>query len=425
VCLCAPIVTVATGSAIGQAGRPEVAVSALADAHAANTGLHTAESIRPAAARVRHATRPHHRVRVHRRTRHKTTHRHHRRPVHRPKPVLVPTPTPVPRTQAAGLHVVGNRLENAAGQPIVLRGVNRSGTEYTCIHGYGIFDGPSDLASVQAIRSWGATLVRVPINEDCWLGINGVPASEGGATYRNAIVAYVDELQQVGITPEISLMWAAPGAYQATYQSDAPDEDHSPAVWGSMAQTFKDNPNVILGVWGEPAIGAACFANGGYCGGTFGPNNALYDVAGSKQAVQVIRANGYTGVIAVPGVDWANDLSQWLTYEPADPLHQLVAEAHVYGGQVCSTSACFDQQMLPVANKVPLLFGETGEDVPGQDCSATAISGILGWAESHDVSWAAWTWDTWGTCGSLISSYDGTPANAYGSYIRQALLSHA
>ncbi len=321
--------------------------------------------------------------------------------------------------------MVGNRLENAAGQPIVLRGVNRSGTEYTCIHGYGIFDGPSDLASVQAIRSWGATFVRVPINEDCWLGINGVPASEGGATYRNAIVTYVNELQQVGITPEISLMWAAPGTYQATYQSDAPDEDHSPAVWASMAQTFKNNPNVILGIWGEPAIGAACFAEGGYCGGTFGPDNALYDVAGSKQAVQVIRANGYTGVISVPGVAWANDLSQWLAYEPADPLHQLVAEAHVYGGQVCSTSTCFDQQMLPVADKVPLIFGETGEDVPGQDCSSTAIQGIVGWAESHKVSWASWTWDTWGTCGSLISSYDGTPANAYGSDIRQTLLNHS
>jgi hypothetical protein len=391
-CLCVPIVLQANGSAVGQPGRPEIATSALAGARVANTSTHAAPPATPAPAGARHLTRLQHRARVHRRTRHRKAHRHHRRPVHRPTPVHTPTPIPVPVTQAAGLHAAGNRLENAAGQPIVLRGVNRSGTEYTCIHGYGIFDGPSDLASVQAIRSWGATLVRIPINEDCWLGINGVPASEGGATYRNAIVAYVNELQQVGIIPEISLMWAAPGTYPATYQSDAPDEDHSPAVWASMAQTFKNNPNVILGVWGEPAIGAGCFANGGYCGGTFGPSNALYDVAGSKQAVQVIRTNGYTGVIAVPGVAWANDLSQWLTYEPADPLHELVAEAHVYGGQVCSTSTCFDQQMLPVANEVPLLFGETGEDVPGQDCSSTAIQGILGWAESHNVSWAAWTW---------------------------------
>ena len=327
----------------------------------------------------------------------------------------------VTSTRAAGLHVQQNRLENAAGQPVVLRGVNRSGTEYTCIHGYGIFDGPSNAASVRAIRSWGTTLVRIGINEDCWLGINGVPRADAGANYRRAIVAYVAELQRYGIVPEISLMWAAPGRYRATYQPDAPDADHSPALWTSLAQTFRNNPNVILGVWGEPAIGASCFANGGICGATYGPRNAPYRSAGSKQAVRLMRAAGYRGVIAVPGVAWANDLSAWLANEPQDPLHQLVAEAHIYGGQVCASVSCFNQTLLPVAQRVPLLFGETGENVPGTDCSARAMRTILGWAASHNVSWAAWTWDTWGTCGSLISSYAGTPANPYGAYIHQAL----
>ncbi len=340
------------------------------------------------------------------------------------------TPAPeatvqVTATRAAGLHVQGNRLENADGRPVVLRGVNRSGTEYTCIHGYGIFDGPSNAASVRAIRSWGATLVRIPINEDCWLGINGVPRADSGAAYRGAIVAYVAELQRVGITPEVSLMWAAPGAYRATYQSAAPDADHSPALWTSLAQTFKHNPNVILGVWGEPAVGASCFANGGVCGATYGPKNAPYRSAGSKEAVRLMRAAGYRGVIAIPGVAWANDLSVWLANEPHDPLHQLVAEAHVYGGQVCASTACFNQTMLPVARRVPLLFGETGENVAGTDCSSQAMRSILGWAASHNVSWAAWTWDTWRTCGSLISSYSGTPANPYGAFIHQTLQSPA
>src|SRR2546422_3166294 len=51
-----------------------------------------------------------------------------------------------------------------------LRGVNRSGTEYACAQGWGMFDGPSDSASVQAIASWKANVVRVPLNETCWLG---------------------------------------------------------------------------------------------------------------------------------------------------------------------------------------------------------------------------------------------------------------
>ncbi len=168
-------------------------------------------------------------------------------------------------------------------------------------------------------------------------------------------------------------MWAAPGRYRATYQPDAPDADHSPALWTSLAQTFRNNPNVILGVWGEPAVGASCFANGGICGATYGPRNAPYRSAGSKQAVRLMRAAGYRGVIAVPGVAWANDLSAWLANEPQDPLHQLVAEAHIYGGQVCASVSCFNQTLLPVAQRVPLLFGETGENVPGTDCSARAM----------------------------------------------------
>src|SRR5262249_54003018 len=70
----------------------------------------------------------------------------------------------------SGLAVRGNQL--LAGEaPITLHGVNRSGTEYACIQGWGIEDGPMDQMSVNAIATWGANLVRVPLNEDCWLGI--------------------------------------------------------------------------------------------------------------------------------------------------------------------------------------------------------------------------------------------------------------
>src|SRR5438445_11921439 len=76
-----------------------------------------------------------------------------------------------------GLRVQGDQILNDAGQPLRLLGVNRAGTEYLCIHGWGIFDGPADTASVQAIAAWHANAVRVPLNEQCWLGLNGVPAA--------------------------------------------------------------------------------------------------------------------------------------------------------------------------------------------------------------------------------------------------------
>src|SRR6266702_4388570 len=47
-----------------------------------------------------------------------------------------------PSSAPTGLHVVGQQLLDGANHPLILRGVNRSGTEYACIQGWGFFDGP-------------------------------------------------------------------------------------------------------------------------------------------------------------------------------------------------------------------------------------------------------------------------------------------
>src|SRR5947209_9653167 len=73
----------------------------------------------------------------------------------------------------SGLHVAGPRLLDGHGRVVHLHGVNRSGPEYACIQGWGVFDGPSGAASVAAIASWHANIVRIPLNEDCWLAVNG------------------------------------------------------------------------------------------------------------------------------------------------------------------------------------------------------------------------------------------------------------
>src|SRR3954447_13611703 len=95
------------------------------------------------------------------------------------------SPPPPP---ASGLHVSGNRLLDASGATVRLHGVNYSGTEYACIQGWGVFDGPSDAAMVKAIASWHSNIVHIGLNEDCILGINGVSTQYSGANYMNAIV---------------------------------------------------------------------------------------------------------------------------------------------------------------------------------------------------------------------------------------------
>ncbi len=85
---------------------------------------------------------------------------------------------------APWIGVRGNHLIDGRGETVRLLGVNRSGAEYECVEGDGIFDGPTDRASIRAMKSWHINAVRLPLNESCWLGINGVDPALSGATYR-------------------------------------------------------------------------------------------------------------------------------------------------------------------------------------------------------------------------------------------------
>ena len=338
------------------------------------------------------------------------------------------------RSALSGIRVSGNHLVDGNNAIIDLHGINRSGTEYACIQGWGIFDGPSDAPSVEAMTTWNVNIVRVLLNEDCGLDINGVNPQYAGSNYINAIVNYVNLLHQHGMYAEVSLIWAAPGSYQATYQPAAPDEDHSPAMWSSMAATFKSDPNVILAPWGETTVGWKCFMKKG-CDNeaTYGPSNAYYQTAAMQQAVTLMRQAGYNGVISIPCIDYANacgkiggskyDGSTWLESRPHDPQQQLIAEAHVYGKNACDTTACFDSSMRPITRVAPMIFGETGETYGGSDCTSRYVPTFMNWADAHGVGYEAWTWDTWGGCGVLISDYSGTPANAWAKWVKRHYLS--
>ena len=191
-----------------------------------------------------------------------------------------------------------------------------------------MFDGPNDAASVQAIAAWHTNVVRVPLNEDCWLGINGVSASLGGANYRQAIVDYVNLLNSNGLYAIVELHWSAPGATAATGQNPMPDQDHSPAFWTSVATTFKTNHAVIFDLFNEPypdnnqntTAAWTCWKNGGTCSGV------SYPVAGMQSLVNTVRATGATNVIMLGGVQYSGTLSQWGAYAPTDSAGQLAGE---------------------------------------------------------------------------------------------------
>jgi len=317
--------------------------------------------------------------------------------------------------QNVWLHAKGSSLVDAQGNTVRLFGVNRSGTEYACVQGFGIFDGPSDAASVAAIKSWNANAVRVPLNEDCWLGINGVQSAYSGSAYQSAIVAYVMLLLENGIYPIVDLHWTAPGSQLATGQEPMPDADHSVAFWTSVASTFKGDANVVLELFNEPwpdnnqdtDEAWTCWLNGGTC------SSVPYTVAGMQSLVSAVRQTGAGNLLLLGGVDYSNGLSHWVANKPNDPLNNLAAAWHVYPENPCVTSSCWDANAGAVVQSYPIVATEVGDS----DCDATFPTSVMSWLDGHGQNYLAWTWDTFGTsCSnySLVSDYDGTPNGAYG-----------
>ena len=78
---------------------------------------------------------------------------------------------------------------------------------------------------------------RVPLNEDCWLGINGVSRKWSGADYRKRIKEWVLALNKAGLTVILDLHWSAPGDLEALGQWPMPDADHALTFRKEVAQS--------------------------------------------------------------------------------------------------------------------------------------------------------------------------------------------
>lgn len=323
-----------------------------------------------------------------------------------------------------GLHVVGNQIQDGSGHVIVPHGVDRMGTEYSCSTPTATsdFDGPVTQTAVSAMLTWGVTIVRVPLNEDCWLGINGEPANgKSAAQYQSDIQNWVNLLNQNGLIVILDLHWNNGGSNKSVGQEPMPDLDHAPAFWTSVANTFKSNSSVIFDLYNEPYTSSwSCWKNGSTGNNASPCNDVGFAVAGMQTLVNTVRATGATNILMLGGLAWSNDLTGWLANKPSDPLNNLAASLHIYNFNYCANTSCWNSEVAPVKAQVPIIAGEIGEN----DCSSGFVSGLMNWFDSQNISYLAWTW-TAANCSAtpaLITDYSGTPTN-YGAGVRSHLLS--
>jgi hypothetical protein len=339
--------------------------------------------------------------------------------------VATPQPPVALGASPLSISVVGNHFVNGAGQTIRLLGVNREGTEYACEQGTGYSVGPEDASDAAAIAAWQTNAVRIPINEDCWLGINGLPAFGTADGYRQMIESYVSALNADGIYAILDLQWTAPGDLPADGLRTMPD-DNSPDFWTSVASTFIDNPAVLFDAFNEPhSVSWSCWRDGGCqvpdaVDGTTPNPSQTFAAVGMQAVVDAIRATGARQPILLAGLAHANDLSGWLANMPSDPDGQLAASFHVYQPNACVTTSCWDSTVAPVAAVVPTTTIEFSE----QDCSQTFDDNVMNWDDAHGIGYLGWGWFILTRhCQSLylISDWDGTPVSPNGTALHDHL----
>ena len=298
--------------------------------------------------------------------------------------------------------------------------MDHSGSEYACVQGWGFFDGPHDSSIINDFKTWHSNAVRLPLNEDCWLGINGVKPEYSGSNYQQALHGFVKLFTDAGIVVILDLHWTAPGGSKASGQQPMPNMDHSVDFWKSVAKSFADNDKVIYELFNEPypdngnwdsSEGWRCWKDGGSCSGV------AFQAAGMQTLLNAVRSTGAKNIILLGGLAWSNSINQWLTYKPADPANNTAASWHSYNFNFCKNRDCWESSVGKVKAQFPVVATEFGEN----DCAGGYVTPLMQWMDSKQISYLAWTFNAW-DCKSgpaLISDYNngGTPTG-YGAAIK-------
>ena len=364
-----------------------------------------------------------------------------------------------------GLHVVNGtngaagHLVDGQGANVQLHGADHAGSEWSCLYGT-FFSGPTDQASIDALKTWKINAVRIPLNEDCWLDINGVAKGYGGSAYQAALKTYVDLLRKNGMYVILDLHWAAPGAVTANGQLGMADADHAPTFWSQVAAAYASyNDGVLFDLFNEPFISDwTCWLEGGACAKDY--NAATYTAAGMAALLKAVRSAGAENVVMMGGLGYSSDFSQWVAKVQSIPtlaapldgltLKNVAASWHTYSDQsvqtLCPTqynnydanakcasgSVTATNYGIPpvLAAGFPVVVGEVGIGVDSSNIApytttqaqmlATWLDGMLGWIDQQGQSYLGWDWNT--VAGPLlITDFTGTPTPYFGATYKSHL----
>jgi hypothetical protein len=115
---------------------------------------------------------------------------------------------------------------------------------------------------------------------------------------------------------------------------------------------------------------------------------------------------GATNLVLMGGIEYSNDLTEWLANAPADPANNIAVSWHVYSDNPYTTAA----DATPLLAKVPIVATEIGDVTKPPTCTGAFIMSVMDVLDNPGAGFApqsylAWSWSTDNTP-ALLSSYD-------------------
>jgi hypothetical protein len=337
------------------------------------------------------------------------------------------------------LHVDGNKIKYSNGSVVHLHGVNK--VEFAddpdgIFMGNTYWDDANVKAELAAMKSWGVNLVRCHINIQDW--IKNTSDSNSAISAQEALKRFAQFAAQDGIYViydgySVTDYWNGANQDPLPYPPYQKSSGASTVItsqqdfvnwWVSVANVFKDYPNVIFELWNEPYGDSTA--------------QASYKVV-AQQSINAIRATGASNLILF---QW--DMSNWidLDYPPpiggqifsnwipyfslTDPTGNLVYSTHLYYNSIIRRGnssingyygwnssdiylALKGMDYYSTAQTYPVIIGEVGCDVAwgGTDLTSeeTSFDNKLSLLDSHEIGYAAFWWRGIG----IYSLHNGPP----------------
>lgn len=289
------------------------------------------------------------------------------------------------------LSTSGNRIIDATtGAPVLLRGVNRSGLEYSepDEDGFVSAAGLSRYEIRYLVREWKCNIIRLPFNQD-WV-LNG-RGGRSGEDYLRDIDRVVDWAASYGAYTLLDLQWLnadTPFGSGRQFVPPLPNAD-SPRMWAIMARRYARNEFVLYDILNEPhdRLPDDPFPLPRHDGGFYPDRHRRVTMAEwrpwARVLIDTIRAEAPRALVFVSGTNWGYDLRGF----PMPDVPNLVYSTHIYRNKGTTRGEWADAfGRLSLTN--PVFAGEWG----GRDEDVDWGRRLADYLDDLGIGWTAWSW---------------------------------